>query len=183
MPGHLRPVAVVRTGSPYDATVTPRTRFAALVLAAISLLPGCTAAGSAMPAPVRSAEATPAAGARAFAGDCASAMSTADLDALVEGAGAAAASTPDASADGLTCTWIGSERSLTVTAIPLAGADADDIARLRLPECDPSTGFCGGGIEAGGLWIVVDFGGIEGYWEPIVSTALNAVARAAGSRN
>ncbi|WP_439594274.1 hypothetical protein [Microbacterium sp.] len=159
--------------------MTPRTRLAAVVLAATSLLSGCTAAGVVAPDPTRSAEASAPAGDRAFGGDCASVISPLELDTLVEGAGGATASIPVGHPDGLVCSWQGSSRSLTVRAISKRDAAPAEIARLTLPECDPATGFCGGGIEAGGLWIVVDFGFVEGEWEPVVSTALKAVANAA----
>lgn len=153
--------------------MTPRTLRAAVVLSAVVVVAGCAAETAPV---VRSQTPSPSPIDAPFAGDCGSVLTDTAVEVLVGGTAEA-----EASIDGseLVCTWQGSARSLTVTAMASTDAAPAEIARLTLPECDPATGFCGGGIEAGGLWIVVDFGFVEGEWEPVVSTALKAVANAA----
>lgn len=153
---------------------------AAVLLAAATVPAGCAADHpSTITQTTTTATATPVA---LFGGDCGRVLSAPVLDTLVGAAAPPAASTPADSPRALVCTWVGAERSLVVTSMPTTDAAADEVRRLTLPECDPATGFCGGGIEVAGLWIVVDFGAIEGEWEPIVATAINAVARAAEGR-
>lgn len=165
--GHQAGRCGARRARAYDSTMTPRRLLPIVALVGMLAVAGC-AANPAAAAP----EPKPT--------DCAQLLTHDELVILV-GSGAAPI-TPDPSpvvTDGSAsiCSWRGAERSLTVSALPVTAVPAKVTDRYAMPECVPGSGFCGGSVTDEDLWIVVDFGWIDGEWEPYVSTALNAVQR------